>query len=252
VKVTDVYDEFNYGNFDPLAIKDFLSYAYFNWQFPKPVYVLLVGDASYDYKNYLGKNINYVPTHLFTQLYVDTHGWLRFIEIGSDSWFACVDGEDDLSDLLIGRLSGQNVSDIENMVEKIVQYEKHLPDEAWRKNILFVADNPDEGGDFDWVSDQIASYYVPEDYDTTKVYFSRYYQNASWCKSDIKEKINEGCVITNYFGHGAMDLWAGEVIFASRDVSSLQNLGKYPLLITWTCLNGYFLHAKDDFSLAEE
>jgi len=245
-KTTDIYDEFNYGNFNPQTIRDFLSYAYFNWQHPKPAYVLLVGDASYDFKNFLGQNTNYVPTHLF----VASDG--RFTQIGSDSWFACVDGEDDLSDLLIGRLSGQSVSDIQNMVEKIVQYEKNLLFEDWRKNILFVADNPDAGGDFEEVSDYVASNYVPEDFDTTKVYFSRYNQSSSWCKSDIKKNINQGCVITNYFGHGAMDLWAGEVIFASWDINSLHNLNKYPLVITWTCLNGYFLDAVKDFCLAEE
>ncbi|KPL04037.1 MAG: hypothetical protein AMJ90_02370, partial [candidate division Zixibacteria bacterium SM23_73_2] len=147
VKVTDIYDEFNHGNFDPSALKDFLSHAYFNWQLPQPTYVLLIGDASYDFKGYLDQNINYVPTHLF----IASDG--RFTEIGSDSWFACVDGEDDLADLLIGRLSGQSVSDIENMVGKTIQYERMLPDQSWRKRILFVADNPDAGGDFEGVSD---------------------------------------------------------------------------------------------------
>jgi len=42
------------------------------------------------------------------------------------------------------------------------------------------------------------------------------------------------------------------MFFTSSDVNSLNNLSKYPLLITWTCLNGYFPSATDDYCMAEE
>lgn len=250
VKVEDIYDEFNYGNFDPEAIKDFLSYAYHYWALPSPSYVLLVGDASYDYKGNLNQNPNFIPTHLF----IADDG--EFTEIASDNWFVSVSGDDHLSDLLIGRFSGQTTSDIQNMVNKTISYERNLPEDSvlgrWRKNLLFMADNPDAGGDFEWSSDYISSYFVPSDYDTTKIYFSRYNQSATWCKNDIIKNINNGCIITNYFGHGAVDTWGGEMFFTSSDVNSLNNLSKYPLLITWTCLNGYFPSATDDYCMAEE
>ena len=51
VRLTDVYDEFSWGVRDPVAIRDFLKYAYENWQGP-PKYVLLVGDGDYDYRNH--------------------------------------------------------------------------------------------------------------------------------------------------------------------------------------------------------
>ena len=35
---------------DPIAIRDFIKYAYDNWQ-KQPGYVLLFGDGDYDYKN---------------------------------------------------------------------------------------------------------------------------------------------------------------------------------------------------------
>ncbi len=65
VRVTDIYDEFNYGIFDPQAIRDFLSHAYHHWAVP-PLYVLLVGDANLDFKDNFGTGrLNYVPTHIF-------------------------------------------------------------------------------------------------------------------------------------------------------------------------------------------
>src|SRR5262249_35500600 len=64
VDVEDVFDEFSYGVHTPRAIKDFLALATTSWA-TKPGYVMLVGDASYDPRNYLGYgNFDFVPTKL--------------------------------------------------------------------------------------------------------------------------------------------------------------------------------------------
>jgi hypothetical protein len=65
IDIQDLYDEFNYGIPNPTAIRDFLALAYSTWQAPAPSYVVLLGDASFDPKNYLGFNrTNYVPPYL--------------------------------------------------------------------------------------------------------------------------------------------------------------------------------------------
>src|SRR5690606_37399074 len=48
VDVQDIYDEFNHGVLSPYAIRDFISHAYHHWQSPRPRFVLLVGDASWE------------------------------------------------------------------------------------------------------------------------------------------------------------------------------------------------------------
>ncbi len=65
VDVQDVYDEFGYGLVSPIAIRDFLAYAYASWQAPAPSYVVLLGDGHYDPKNYLGYGrTSYIPPYL--------------------------------------------------------------------------------------------------------------------------------------------------------------------------------------------
>ena len=85
VAVEDIYNEFNYGLTDPQAIKDFLSFAYANWKRPAPVYVLLAGDATYDYRDYFGTGkVSVVPVHL---------GWTSAVGITpDDNWYVAVDG----------------------------------------------------------------------------------------------------------------------------------------------------------------
>src|SRR6185295_7777398 len=78
VDVEDMYDEFNYGEKTPQAMKDFFAYARTMWKLA-PRYVLLAGDASFDQRNYLGAgDFDLVPTKL-----VDTD----FMETASDDWF---------------------------------------------------------------------------------------------------------------------------------------------------------------------
>lgn len=77
VLIVDIYDEFSFGEKSPQAVKDFLSYASSNWK-RKTRYALLVGDASYDPKNYLGfGDWDLVPTKL-----IDT----GYMEASSDDW----------------------------------------------------------------------------------------------------------------------------------------------------------------------
>ena len=88
------YDEFSFGHKTPLAIQAFLRHSWQEWQ-ERPTHVLLVGDASYDPKNYLGVgDFDYVPTRL-----VDT----PFLETASDDSLADTDG-DGLAEMAVGRI----------------------------------------------------------------------------------------------------------------------------------------------------
>jgi len=246
-KVTDVYDEFSYGIFDPQAIKSFLEYAYFNWVLPSPLYVLLVGDANIDYKDNFGMgNMNYVPTHLFETYLLG--------QTPSDNWFVSVSGMDVLPDMFIGRLSVQTGAEVDGVVNKIINYESSQP-LGWNKNVQFVADNEPQ---FEELSNNLAANYLPVEYTALKVYMSQY-SSGSTAKGAIKTNINNGTLITNYTGHGSVDNWAGENMFVTSDVSTLNNTERLTFVTTLNCLNGFFplplspwQPSEDQTSLSEE
>jgi hypothetical protein len=235
VKVGDVYDEFSYGLFDPQAIRDFLTYAYENYQEPAPLYCLLVGDANIDYKDNLNTGIkNYVPTHIYQ---TDELG-----DTPTDNWFACVSGNDVIPDMYIGRISVQVTSDATNIVNKILNYEQ-AGAQAWNKQMLFVADNESS---FEAVYegtyplyDGLATTYFPEGYQAFKVYLSQYSSVAA-AKSDLINDINNGQLITVYVGHGSVENWSASYLFTASDVPSLSNSSKPTFVVTLTCLNGFF------------
>jgi hypothetical protein len=239
-RLSDVYDEFNYGLSEPQAILNFLKYAYQNWTSPPPTYVLLVGDTTYDYKNNYGFSKNFMPAYLLEA------GGLNYAP--SDNWYVCVDGDDFLPDMFIGRISVQTAADADAVVNKIISYEQNPAADAWNQNILLVADNDDMG--FESVANNIASL-LPDDYTASKVYLSSY-GSSSQASTDMKSYINNGSLITNYTGHGNKSIWAAEKILQLSDISALSNTDRLTWVLSFDCLDGFFIHPLEDYCLAEE
>jgi len=243
VQIDDVYDEFSGGVFDPAAIRDFLSYAYHNWTPPAPLYVLLVGEANYDYQDYLDTgNPNYVPTHLFESVLIG--------QTPTDNWFVSVSGDDPLPDMFIGRISVWTPVQADVVVDKILAYAQDPPPGDWRQSALFVAD--DEAG-FESISDELIAR-LPAWYQVQRIYATGYPPSHD-PTPDIIRAIDDGMLIVNYIGHGSVTYWSswpGGNIFHRGDIADLHNGPRYPLLVTGNCYNGLFAHPTTRSAFAEE
>ncbi len=250
VRLSDVYDEFSYGILDLAAIRDFLAYAYAHWQPPQLAYVLLVGDGTYDYRNYQG----FAPPPGLPPYLVTTP---IFGETGSDNWYACVSGDDYLPDLHIGRLPAANAAQVSVMVSKILSYATSPPAGTWNQQVLFVADNADDAGNFPALSEDLVNNYLPPAYTPHKVYYGTPpYTTQPSATLAITSTVNDGCLLVNYIGHGAVYLWAHEKLLYCKDprcdLNSMVNGGKLPFVASMTCMDGYYIHPDPAFtSLAE-
>jgi hypothetical protein len=140
VDVEDIFAAFNYGHKSPYAIRDFLRFATAEWALA-PRFVLLVGHASHDPKNYLGfGDSDFVPTKL-----IDT----ALMEAASDDWFADFD-DDGLPTLAVGRLPVRSVQEAERLVAKILAYNQA----GSGTGVLLVSDSND-GYNFDDATAQV-------------------------------------------------------------------------------------------------
>jgi hypothetical protein len=232
VDVADIYDEFSYGLTTPTAIRDFLAYAYDNWQRPAPKYVVLVGDASYDYKDNLNiGTINYVPGYMVVADYMG--------EAITDEYFVKISGDDAIPDMYIGRLPAQSQADARAMVDKIVTYEQSIHQKDWRQNVLLVADDQTEAYEAVFeIMNEDAIALLPSKMVPLRGYLGS--SNAAAIANFIDASIGSGALIVNYSGHGGLKSWATESIFANPDVSDLDNSGRYPFVIGMSCLTGNF------------
>ena len=268
VYVQDIFDEFSYGLYAPEAIENFLTHAYNEWPNTPgeepPTYVLLAGNGSYDHRNLLGNNdggYNTVPVYLRSG--IDTN----IGETASDNQYVAIVGNDDLADMLLGRLPAATTAEMTTMVSRIVTYETSGFTGGWQSDHLFVADNgykppapctPDPAGDFFAtvntfiathfpVESQIATrlYYAPTDcYPNAQypVYEDYYVPTAMQMTTSIIEELNQGKHFVVYTGHSAIGFWAGENFFNTTNITqgSLVNGDRTPIMLPMTCLEGSY------------
>jgi hypothetical protein len=231
VDIEDVYDEFNFGNKSPQAIRDFLFYASKQWKVA-PRYVMFAGDTSYDPKNYLGfGRIDTVPTKL-----LDT----TTMEAASDDWFTDFDGNG-IADLAVGRLPVSSSAEASQVVAKIIGYASGSPS----KDILLVADQ-NEGFNFEQTSTSLRAL-IPFDRRVTQL--NRGSLDGETARQQLFDSLNRGPLLVNYTGHGSTTTWNGNLL-SSTDTAELENNGQLSIFILMTCLNGFFDEPARD-SLAE-
>jgi hypothetical protein len=229
IDTEDLYDEFTFGEHSPEAIRGFLQTTS-TWSL-KPHYVLFLGDASFDPKNYLGQGAtDFVPTKL-----LDT----TLMETASDDWLADFDN-DGVADLSIGRLPARTGADANLMVNKIMNYER-MPSDPHR-GALLVADR-----DFEASSAEVQSV-LPSS--LLKQMINRASNTDTEIHSQIITGINQGPILVNYLGHGSNGVWTGGRLLSNSDAPRLTNVESPSLFVMMTCLNGYFEDAYSD-SLAE-
>jgi len=237
VALEQVYEEFGFGEARPQAIRDFLEYAFHHWREPQPRYLLLLGDGTYDFKDYLGTGVvNRVPPLMIKTSYLWT---------ASDPTLGAVNGDDPLPDVAVGRLPAANREELRAMIEKILALETGAGASG---PFVLVTDNPDDGGDFVRNADEIAGG-ILRGREVTTLHLSQL--GPGELRSRIAGAFDRGATLVSYIGHGGIHLWASENVFNTGDVASLSLQSEQPLVLTLNCLNGYF-HFPYFNSLAEE
>jgi hypothetical protein len=231
VDVEDIYDEFNSGVKSADAIRAFLQYAKQSWAV-KPDFVMFVGDASVDPKNYTGFGgyaYNRVPT-----LFVDTWN----METVSDEMLVDFNG-DNVGEIATGRLPAKDEAELQAMLEKIMNTQPLTPQQISERGVHFVSDtNLDYN--FTGGSRNMATF-IPSSVAIN--YLDSGGQDAGTVRSTIITRINTAPAIVNYFGHASIGSWSNAQIFRSVDAQSLSNSQGAPFMTLVNCLNGDYAEA---------
>ena len=222
INIEDVYDEFDFGANGYPAIKNFLQYAYTTRATP-PSYVMLMGDAVFDGRNYLAYNqTNFVPAAL-----VDT----TYSQVGSDEALADFNS-DGLSEISIGRIPVKVAATATTIYNKTVLFETTRAT-ALSRGFLCASDLPN-GYDFQGICNRVGAEtpsLLP------KTFVNRGDANG---RDDLLNAMNAGKFLVNYSGHGNTSAWATTAFFSSADVPSMTNSTRLSVFTMLTCLNGYY------------
>jgi hypothetical protein len=256
VNVDEVYNEFSSGKPDLTAIRDF---ARFLWlQNPQKLkYLLLYGDATFDYKNliqYSSINTNLmIPTYesresLDPVRSYASDDYFGFFEENEGEWLENSEGNHTL-EVGIGRLPVKTEDEAKNVVDKLIFYANNQKTVGnWREKISFVADDGDGNihqKDADDISKLTAE--TSKDLIIKKIYVDAFPQIATangaiapQANQSLNRAVNEGSLIINYSGHGGTDGWTEEKILTREQIQNWRNLNNMPLFLTATCSFGRF------------
>ena len=193
-------------------------------------YILLVGDGGD------------VPSNVSS-----SSGWMAETQT-SDNKYAYLVGNDHYADVFIGRFSGQSVANIQNMVRKVINYEKELTtSDTWLTNGYGSASN--EGGGNSGghnqghgvESDMTHMGYIQTDLENYGYTVTRVNQGSGYT-SDVaatSNAFNNGVGLGCYIGHGDTQEWASTG-YTNSHVNALTNEYKLPFIISVACVNGDF------------
>jgi hypothetical protein len=239
--IQPIFDNYSDGIPSPQAVRDYLEDAYLNWPVT-PIYILLVGDGTYDPKHFDSNSSNtFIPPYL-----ADVDPWAG--ETASDNRFVAVDGSDNLPDMLLGRLPVNSADEADIIVQKILAYEYGSMPGDWPQDTVFVADNADTAGDFPANSNELADdVHLP--FQTDKIYHTDS-TLTSETRSRILQSLNNGSGVTVYSGHSSVHQWAIENFLHYDDIASLENGSRLPILVEATCFTSFF--QRPDLSTLDE
>ncbi len=243
VDVEKIYNEFGCGTSDVTAIRDFIRMIYLK-ESPRLQYVLLLGDASYDYLDRISENTNEVPTYQAVNSLIETKSYL------SDDYYGLMDATEgaDMAGSLnlgIGRLPVGSVGEAQIMTDKIRNYIENnaASDGEWRNNLCVFADDGNDNlhlSQAETLANQIDT--ARFEMNVSKVYIDAYKRQSTTggyrypdANTALCSKINEGALIINYTGHGGINGLTDEKVFTINDITALKNGIKMPFFITATC-----------------
>jgi hypothetical protein len=239
-----IYNEFSSGMQDVVAIRDFLKLLY-KRQNSKLEYALLFGDGSYDNKNRIANNTNFIPT------FQSENSLSPVASFVTDDFFALLDDDDgdlisDLVDIGIGRFPAKNLNEAKNLVDKVERYysEESLGD--WRNSITFIADDGDasDGNLHMSDADKLANFLDTNNQNVNieKIYLDNYLQESTPggprspdAQQAINRSIDNGTFLINYSGHGGPLGWTQERILEIEQINNWTNKYRLPLFMTATC-----------------
>lgn len=226
LNVDQIYDEFNFGEPSPYAIKGFLQNAEMAWTH-KPHYLLLGGDASVDPRNYLGFGFfDFVPTKIIVTSELKT---------ASDDWFSDFNNSG-VATIATGRLPSRTTTDMQTMVSKTITYAS-APNGGWTNNAMMVADVGDPSVSFSQESLAVQKM-LPSSMNVSDYFVDTL--GAGAVRQDILSGIQSGQAVVNYNGHGSVEIWAGSDLFDDTSATNLTNGNQLPLFVMMNCLNGFF------------
>lgn len=264
VTTEQVYNEFSSGALDPTAIRMFAKMFYDRSESlpdARPKYLTLFGDGTYDPKNRVANNNNFIPTFQVIGGFNNEH---HIYNIVTDDFYGMLDDNEAISsvdkvDIGIGRLLISDNQQAKEQVDKIEHYMRNGSTMFaannlncidgvststfgdWRTRIVNIADDEDYFfDDQEGVYQEVKTNF--NDINVDKLYLDAFPRTITAggyrfpeVYDAIVERFDKGSLLINYVGHGGEVGLAGERVVTIPQIQALKNIDNLPLFVSATC-----------------
>jgi hypothetical protein len=242
VDIAKLYNEFNYGEPSPLAIRRFVNYMLKDGIRNEKHNLLLIGHSvSWPLSGRLIKDmVGEVPT---------------YGDPGSDILLvAGLNGANiDVPAIPVGRINAFQPQEVRNYLAKVKHYEKQT-DLSWRKNILHLI-----GGDAPFQVEEFEQIFTSVSPSVTALDNSRVIKTMSNTGSTVTEiapitdDVNSGVGMIAYYGHGKQTSTLYDIQYVSRATSpAYTSSKKYPFIYFNGCGVGNVFASRVTHTLATD
>ena len=162
----------------------------------------------------------------------------------SDNWYGMLEGTDNYCEAFVGRFSCNSVTDVQTQVNKVLYYERDMPEGlTWVNHGIGIGANEGTGsGHMGGEADYVHMNYIRDTllHYTYEVVTQQYSGVGSGTSAAaISADVNAGASIINYCNHGSQTSWAvGN--YSNSHVNALTNDYMLPYIISVACNNGQF------------
>ncbi|MEB2781292.1 C25 family cysteine peptidase [Algoriphagus sp. C2-6-M1] len=234
VKMEDLYNQFSYGEYSPVAVYEFLR-AYYPVH--KPTHMLLAGRSLAIYSTARAGGVTYYYRNnpaAFSFRDLIPAGGFPF----SDNIYTLnLDPSKPLTPALaVGRIPARNAQQLANYLSKAIEKDAVGISEPWQKELIHLS-----GGESEFELERYFNFMngfktiAEGPYLGGKVTTYRKRSNSTIEVIDITGDLNEGRSMLTFFGHGAPTVIDIEIGFASDPTLNYQNKGKYPIMLFNGC-----------------
>lgn len=226
---------------------------YVNWKirngYPTTMVTLEeVGNSNTAVKNYITSFYN-EHNLAFVVIVGDGNLFPYFTKDGevSDNFYTEIVGNDEVPDIILGKISAENATHVTIQVNKFIQYEENPAQTSHLATFLGIAssEGPGEDDEYDYehirnIDNKLQAFTYTSGYELFDGNQGGLDASGNPSASDVSTAVNAGVGIITYCGHGDVTLW-GTTYFSNSNINSLTNYHKLPFIISTACLNGSYV-----------
>lgn len=205
-----------------------------------------------------GGNANAIKTYISN--YYDSHNLAFVLIVGdnaqfptptlsgnkSDNYFTEIAGNDSYPDIILGKISAENVAQVETQVQRFIEYEQNPPVTSHFSSFIGIASDqgPGDNDEYDYqhirnIDNKLLAYTYTSGYEFFEGSQGGLDNGGNPSSTMVANGVNSGVGIITYCGHGSTNSWVTSN-FDVSNVNALTNVGKLPFILSVACVNGEY------------